>query len=308
VSVITIYSSAFCQEDLTVKEVVSSTGYQLITDDELAEAASRKAGMDREKIKRAFSAKTSVFNQFTHEKERSIAHLKLVVAEKLSEDNLLITGFCTQLIPAAISHVLRVCLIADYKFRTAVAAERRQLTEKEALRVVRKEDEDRAAWVDFLHARKDPWDPDLYDLVIPMGKTTLAQASALIQQNVLKDVVKPTQTSKNAVADFYLTAKVEAALAQEGHQVAVSTKDGNVNLVINKHVLMLSRLEEELRTIVKKVSGVRTVETTTGKNFHQTHISLPKPFPKGCSCAVWGLPSPMTVNRPLTLCRTTNPR
>ena len=96
-SVITIYSSAFCQEDLTVKEVVSSTGYQLITDDELALEASRKAGMDQAKIKRAFSAKTSVFNQFTHEKERSIAHLKLVLAEKLIDDNLLISGFCTQL-------------------------------------------------------------------------------------------------------------------------------------------------------------------------------------------------------------------
>jgi CheY-like chemotaxis protein len=272
VSVITIYSSAFCQEDLAVKEVVSSTGYQLITDDELAMGASRKAGMDQEKIKRAFSAKTSVFNQFTHEKERSIAHLKLVLAEKLTDDNLLISGFCTQLIPASISHVMRVCLIADQKFRTAVAAERRQLTEKEAVRIIRREDEDRAAWVDFLHARKDPWNPDLYDLVIPMGKTTLEQASALIQENALKDVVKPTKTSKSAVADFYLTANVEAALAQEGHQVAVSTEDGNVNLVINKHVLMLSRLEEELRTIVKKVPGVKTVETTTGKDYHQTNI------------------------------------
>lgn len=271
-SVITIYSSAFCQEDLTVKEVVSSTGYQPITDDELAMAASRKAGMDHEKIKRAFSAKTSVFNQFTHEKERSIAHLKLVLAEKLTEDNLLISGFCTQLIPASISHVMRVCLIADQKFRIAVAAERRQLTEKEAVRIIRREDEDRAAWVDFLHACKDPWHPDLYDLVIPMGKTTLAQASALIQENALKDVVKPTETSKRAVADFYLTAKIEAALAQEGHQVSVSAKDGNVNLVINKHVLMLSRLEEELRTIVNKVPGVKTVETTTGKDYHQTTI------------------------------------
>lgn len=271
-SVITIYSSVFCQEDLTVKEVVSSTGYQLTTDDELAMEASRKAGMDQEKIKRAFSAKTSVFNQFTHEKERSIAHLKLVLAEKLTNDNLLISGFCTQLIPASISHVMRVCLIADQKFRIAVAAENRQLNEKEAVRIIRREDEDRAAWVDYIHSRKDPWDPDLYDLVIPMGKTTLEQASALIQENALKDVVKPTKTSKSAVADFCLTAKVEAALAQEGHQVAVTTKDGNVHLVINKHVLMLSRLEEELRDIVNKVPGVIKVETTTGKDYHKTHI------------------------------------
>lgn len=271
-SVISIYSGVFCKDDFIIREVVSSTGYRQVTDDELVAEASRKAGMDPEKIKQAFSVKTSVFNQFTHEKERSIAYLKLALAEKLADDNLLISGFCTQLIPASISHVMRVCLIADLKFRTAVAAESRQLTEKEAVRFIRREDEDRAAWVDFLHAQKDPWDPDLYDLVIPMGKTTLEQASALIQENALKDVVKRTEISKSAVADFYLTAKVEAALAREGHQVAVNTLDGKVNLVINKHVLMLSRLEEELRTIVSKVPGVRTVETTTGKNYHQTNI------------------------------------
>ena len=41
------------------------------------------------KILKAFSAKTSAFNQFTHQKERSISYLKLAVDESLSEDNIL---------------------------------------------------------------------------------------------------------------------------------------------------------------------------------------------------------------------------
>ena len=104
-------------------------------------------------------------------------------------------------------------------------------------------------WVEFLHNSSDPWDTSLYDLVIPMHKTTTEQASALIQHNVLKEVVSSTRSSRKAIADFYLSAQIDVALSREGHQVAVSAEDGKVTLTINKHVLMLSRLEEELKSI-----------------------------------------------------------
>ena len=127
-------------------------------------------------------------------------------------------------------------------------------------------------WVEFLHNSSDPWDTSLYDLVIPMHKTPAEQASALIQQNVLKEVVNPTPSSRKAIADFYLSAQTDVALSREGHHVAVSAEDGKVTLTINKHVLMLSRLEEELKSIVTKIPGVRSVETKTGKDYHQTNI------------------------------------
>ena len=45
-----------------------------------------------------------------------------------------------------------------------------------------------------------------------------------------------------------------------------------VTLTINKHVLMLSRLEEELRSIAGQVPGVRSVATQVGQGFHQADI------------------------------------
>ncbi|MDZ7596912.1 MAG: hypothetical protein U5J82_01080 [Desulfobacterales bacterium] len=65
--------------------------------------------------------------------------------------------------------------------------------------------------------------------------------------------------------DFLLAARVEVALAGEGHNVQVQAADGVVTLTINKHVLMLSRLEEELKAIASAVAGVTSVATRVGK-------------------------------------------
>ena len=49
--------------------------------------------------------------------------------------------------------------------------------------------------------------------------------------------------------DFKLAAAVEVALTNEGHHVGVKADNGDVTLTINKHVLLLNRLEEELKSI-----------------------------------------------------------
>jgi hypothetical protein len=46
------------------------------------------------------------------------------------------------------------------------------------------------------------WDPKLYDLFIPMNKTTVEQASALIEENMLKDVVRTTAASRMGKMDL----------------------------------------------------------------------------------------------------------
>jgi CheY-like chemotaxis protein len=118
----------------------------------------------------------------------------------------------------------------------------------------------------------DPWDPSLYDMVIPMHKKSVEDAASIIEENVNKDVLKPTKASKKTVEDVLLAAMVEVALAKEGHNVNVSARDGVVTLTINKQVLMLHRLEEELMSIAHKVDGVKSVETKVGKDFYQTDI------------------------------------
>ena len=271
--VITIFSGNFCNEEPVVQKILAQTDYRLLTDKDVVSRASRMAGIPDTKIQRAFSAKTSVFNKFTHERERSVAHLRLALAEQLANnDRLLIVGYSGQLIPRDISHVLWVCLIADMKTRVATVARERKISEPEALKIIRHEDADPIAWIQMLLDINDPWEKSLYDIVFPTDKMLPAEIADSIQKNAEKDVVRPTGQSKNAVDDFLLASRVEAALAQEGHDISVKARSGNVSLTIDKHVLMLSRLESELKSIAEKVKGVIAVETKVGPGYYQADI------------------------------------
>lgn len=272
-SVITLFSGSYCNGDEVARKVVEMSGYTLMNEEALIAEASTQFGMDEGKLTKALMGKASVFNKFTHEKERSLACLKVTLAQVLkSRDNLLLKGFAGLMIPADISHVLKVCLIADLKYRVAVAADRESLSEKDALKTIHKEDESRVLWVEHLFNQKDPWNPALYDMLIPMDKTSVEEAAALIFANVKKDVLKVSDKSRQAVEDFNLAAEVEMKLVKEGHYVSVSAKEGEVTLVINKHVLMLSSLEEELKRIVQGVPGVKGVQTKVGSGYYQTDI------------------------------------
>jgi CheY-like chemotaxis protein len=271
-SIITLFSGSFCDENPVLEEVISRTGYRLITDKDVVAEASRLSEMAESKIMRAFSTGKSVFNKFTHEKEHAITFLKQAMAELISDDNMLVTCFSGQLIPKTVSHTLRVCLIASLKFRIAAASREKGITEKEAAKLVQKREEDCAAWIDRLFNHDDPWDASLYDIVIPADKMPPADAATLIADNALSDVVRTTERSKQALNDFRLAAGTETALAREGHNVEVSAENGLITITINKHVLMLNRLQDELRSIAEQIPGVKGVKTKVGKDFHKSDI------------------------------------
>ncbi len=272
-SAISIFSSSFCNADQVAQQVCTSTGCRIIHDSEIVSDASAISGISSDKIARAFSAKTSVFNKFTREKECSVAYLKLATAKRLAQDNIIISGFSSQLVPGGISHLMRVAMIGDSAYRLARAAETGTLSTKEARRQLRSDDEDCAAWVDFLYRTHiDCWDPGRFDLFIPMHKTSVAQASSWIEENILKPVVQTTPASRRAVDDFHLSAEIEVALAREGHNVGVAAKNGQVVLSLHRQVLLLGRLEEELKSIAGQVAGVVSVAVKAGQGYHQANI------------------------------------
>ncbi|MGD8387527.1 MAG: response regulator [Desulfobacteraceae bacterium] len=271
-TVVSFFSGTFCNEEQIVSALQGETQKSVFSDTDALAEASKSSGLPAGKIERVFSAKTSIFNRFTHERERSVAHLRLALAEKLSEDDPVVQGFISHLIPGEVNHVLRVCLIADMPSRIERAARKHGMSEGEAVKLIHKQDEDRAGWVLELRDARDPWDSRFYDMLIPTDKKETADIAKLIQENMSKDIVKSTERSKKAVDDFLLSARVEVALVQGGHNVGVKAKNGDVTLTINKHVLMLARLEEELKQSAKGVQGVRNVETKVGPGFYQADI------------------------------------
>jgi CheY-like chemotaxis protein len=271
-SVISLFSGSFCHEPDVVSRLHSKTESVLITDSEVISEASRLSDLPKDKIERSFTAKTSIFDKFGREKERANIFLKLAVANLLSRDNLLIAGFSGLLIPKKISHVLTVCLIADLKYRISLAAESEGISDKEAIRRINKMDENRVSWILTLFEKQDPWDGSLYDIVLPMDKTSVSDAADLIAENAVKRVVQPTERSKLAAKDFLIEAQVEKILVNAGHFVDVAVESGKGSLTIHRHVLRLKRLKSELQELAGQIQGVKAVHTKVGKGFHKSNI------------------------------------
>ncbi len=271
-SIISVFSGTFCVAEEIVQRLLELTGTTRVSDDDIVRQASELSGMTEDKLARTLSAKTSVFNSFTGDRERSIAHLRYALAERVEDDRLCVEGFCSHLLPRTISHVLRVCLIADLPARMERARAGEGLSSSEANKLIRRQDEKRASWVQAVAGSEDPWAPSLYDVLIPTDKTGVDAASELIASNFAVDVVQTTPASAQAAHDFLVAARTGSALADEGHYVDVECENGAVTLTINKHVLMLGRLEDELKAIASPVDGVRSVTTRVGKDFYQPDI------------------------------------
>jgi CheY-like chemotaxis protein len=270
--IISIFSGVFCGKQPIIDDLVDSTGYRHVTDEDIVNRVEALTGAPESMIRRAFSSKTSVFNKFTHEKECAIAHLRFAVAEILAEEGLIIDGFSSLLIPNTIKHVLRVCLFATMPYRLEQALKNQFADAKEALKIIHQEDGDWSAWVNALYSKQDPWDKALYDIVLPMNRMHPSQASAIIKENLLKGALQKTKMSEKAQDDFLLASHIQTVLCKAGHDVTVEANDGKVLININKHVLMLSRLEDEMKTLAGNVSGVKSVQTKIGKDFYTTNI------------------------------------
>jgi CheY-like chemotaxis protein len=109
-------------------------------------------------------------------------------------------------------------------------------------------------------------------MVLPADKMSPAEMAALVEDMLSKDVVKTNPQSRKSVEDFRLAARVEVGLAEKGHFLPVKAANGAVTIIVDKPVLMLKRLEEELRSIAENIQGVRSVETRVGKKFYQSDI------------------------------------
>jgi len=128
------------------------------------------------------------------------------------------------------------------------------------------------SWTKTILEKDDPWDVSIYDMVLPTDKMNSKEIADLVKNTLDKDVLKTSADGKKAIQDFILAARVETELIKAGHYIIAESNDGAVTLTINKNVLLLKRLEEELQSLAIKIPGVQSVKTKVGKKFYQPDI------------------------------------
>ena len=269
-AVIAIFSGSYCQAEDIGRQVADKLGYDYVGN-EFFEETARKYNMTVEKLVKIMHGPTPFFNKLTHEKERVTTHLKAAIAETISENDLVIHGFKTLLLPDNISHVLRVCIIADHGYRVSQAAKTEGISEKDADNLIRKYDNRSFQWAQYVKGTS-PWDETLYDIVIPMQSTSVEQAVAIIIENAHKEAIATTIESESAMKDFLIAAKVGEALAEKEQDLEISCEDGHITILINKFVKKLEQKKAELVKAALDIPGVVDAQAKVGPGFHVPSI------------------------------------
>lgn len=265
-SSIALFTSTFTKEKEIRDKLAMASGYVIVQDNDIIEEVCRRYKLDKDKVAEILYNRTSIFNKFTLERERTTIYLKLVMAEHIKKSKIIFSGFITHLIPSSVSHILKVAIFDEKKGRIQRAIAE-GLTEKNATKLIRNSDIKAMDWTDFLFA-KEASDPSLYDIVIPVGASSDEAVVQLIMENYHKPAVLETETSRHAVIDMALGAQVELALVEKGYTPTVLSSKGNITLLVNKSVLNFSKLADTLTAIAQGVSGVQRVEVATGKNYY----------------------------------------
>ncbi len=270
-SVITFFSGSFCGADDIITAVVSRLEYEDVTE-RLFDETANSYGIDREKLTRAFYGPPPFFNKLTHDREKHLACLKLVLSEIIQQDNCIITGCAGHLIPRTISHILRVCVIANHDHRVAQAVAETGKSEKDATKLIHADDKRNFGCTTYLF-NKTAYDESLYDVVVPTHDRSAAEAGDMVCDYSRRDAVKTTDRSRQSASDFVLSARINLALVEAGHRVDVHSENGNVVILINEYVVRMQRHEEKLAEIASRIPGVRNVTTRIGPKYKAPSIN-----------------------------------
>lgn len=255
-------------EDVATK-LANRFDLQIYSDTQLIEETSRAFNVSAAKLDNALYGKTSVFNQFTLEREKLINMLKNTLHERLDSDTqFLFEGFLTSIIPSKINHVLKV-LIVDSKSNRIKFAEESGVSTKQAQKEVKDADVAAYNWTDFLF-KKEAYDKSLYDLVIPAENKSEDDLIETIAKCFQTTSLLRTSESQRAVTEMKIEIDVERILLENGHKIAVEVSEGTAVLTVEKSVLNFAKLEEELSRFTTQVRGVDKVSVRRGSGYNES--------------------------------------
>ncbi len=256
-SSITLFHNNFTFEEELRRDLVAATGYTLVSDKKLLDLLAERSGMEREKAERAVFGQKSVFNAFTLEKERALSQLRLIIAEQIMSDNVIICGFAALLVDPNIGHVLRVGVFDEKKGRMqrAIAA---GITEKQAARLIAAYDKKANVFAQTLHI-DSVHNRALYDIRINAHAMSVREMGQIVLEQYRRPAVLPDQTSRAAAKNFLVTAQIEQALAAQGCTAKALCKKEEITIKVNQSSFNFNALANKIRNIVSAIDNSKEI-------------------------------------------------
>ena len=255
--VITISRGSYSRGREVAEKVADKLGYQLISREAMLRA-SEEYNVPEIKLVRAIHDAPSILDRLSHKKEKYIAYIRAALLQQFSKDNTVYHGLAGHFFVRDISHVLKVRILSDTEDRIKTEMARESISRAEALRTLKKDDEERRKWSLYLYGI-DKQDPSLYDLVIHIKTIQVDDAVDIICHTAGLTHFQATDESTEAIKDLTLAAAVKAAIIDIDYNCRVTAAAGSVNIEAVGTQVQRAQIAADIRSIVEDMPGVREV-------------------------------------------------
>jgi cytidylate kinase len=257
-AVITISRGSYSRGKEVAEKVASELNYECISRDILLEA-SEHFHIDEIKLIRAIHDAPSVLERFTHGTEKYISYIKAALLNHAKKDNIVYHGLAGHFFLQDIPHVIKVRVIADMEDRVKEEMKRENISEEKARYILTSDDDERRKWGLKLYGQ-DPWDCNLYDLLVHIKTNTVDDAVALILHASRFECFQTTKESQKMIDDLALAAEIKTKLVDIFPNAETSAKDNIVLVTIEAPLIQEEKITQKIKETIGEVDGVKEIK------------------------------------------------
>jgi len=257
-SLVTISRGSYSKGKEVAEKVAKKLGYECISRDILLEA-SEAFNVPEFKLVRAIHDSPGIFDRFSLRRGRYIAYIQTALLNHMKKDDVVYHGLAGHFFLREVPHALKVRIIADMDDRVAAEMKRENISEKEALHILKKDDDERAKWSQHLYG-VDTRDPSLYDLTIHIHRLTMDHAVELICTTLKMPEFQASQDTQTLMDNLILAAEVRSKLMETGYLANVQADKGVVQVTVQTHLAHENLVAEKIHSVLTDFSGVDDIE------------------------------------------------
>lgn len=261
-AIITLSRGTYSGAKDLAENVAQNLGYKLLSRETIVNELTQYGWAD-EKLSKAHHKKLSVLQRMNLEWVHYQACLRAVLSEAAQTENLVYHGNNGHIVLQGFPHLLNIKVVADMEDRIKAVTARNEyaIDRKEAIRIIKRIDERRDRWSNFLY-QADMNDISSFDMVIDLSRKSITDACEMISSTVALPQFQPTQESKKIIEDLILAAKLRARIAIEtdlvDDEIEVEINDGILNVKGGVHSLEDA---EELKQFLSSQPEVTQLES-----------------------------------------------
>lgn len=257
--IVTISELSYASGETIGRRAASELGYDLVDQEDVFQEASKRSGIQPEKIHRAFYGPPSMFGTSLAQSKRCVAHVQAALCARLLEDNVVYHGPFGHLLIDGVSHVVAVRVLASREDRIANKVKSEGCSSKEAEKTISRDDKQRLSVARDVF-RADDDDSGLFNLVINTSEMEVDTAIKTIVETTRQERYKAMTYSLQLMRDLELSYRVKASLVDLDPDVVVQAGKGAVKIRTKASGRAKEKRIKEIESRAEGLEGIAKVE------------------------------------------------